>query len=164
MKELRFDKTAWENLKKVCEAGYPKEVCGLLFGKDRGNKVVKIEALSNILNGQHANRLGALVKAGSVSLPQDRMGRGGAFEFAIDPEEHHKKLSRAEREGCDQIGVFHSHPDHPARPSATDEAQPFLSGWSNIIVAIDQGKFKEARSWVRESETAPFQEQPILVE
>ena len=33
MKELRFDVRAWEDLKKVCEAGYPKEACGLLFGK-----------------------------------------------------------------------------------------------------------------------------------
>lgn len=159
-----FDKKAWENLKKVCEGGYPKEVCGLLFAKDGGNKVAKIETLANVLDEKHAVRLEALVKVGAVSLPKERMGRGGAFEFVIDPEEHYRKTSQAAKEGYDQIGVFHSHPDHPPRPSETDTAQPLLSGWSNIIVAVDGGKFREARSWLRDSEDTPFQEQTILVE
>ncbi len=164
MKNLIFDRAAWENLKKVCEAGYPKEVCGLLFGKDGGKKISRIEALSNVLEEKYAPRLKSLVQAGAVSLSQDRMGRGGAFEFVIDPEEHFKKVNEAGKEGLDQVGVFHSHPDHPAEPSTTDASQPMLSGWSNIIVAVHGGKFKEARSWVRDLEDDPFQEEKIIVE
>ena len=145
------------------EAGYPKEVCGLLFGKDGDGPVTKVEILSNVLDEKHAARLEALKAAGAVNLPENRMGRGGAFEFLIDPEEHYRKVTAAQKEGLDQTGLFHSHPDHPAQPSATDAAQPMLSGWSNIIVAVHQGKFKEARAFVRETENSAFQPQEIVV-
>ena len=170
MKALIFDKTEWEKLKAVCERGYPKEVCGLLFGKPGGNgnaednKVVKIEALENVLDGKHSLRLEELMKVGAVSINAERAGKGGYFEFLIDPREHYEKTAKASAEGLDQIGVFHSHPDHPAVPSPTDASQPYLAGWSNIIVAVHRGKFNEARSWTREKEDSSFQEEKILVE
>ena len=150
-------------------AGYPREVCGIVLGRpqDQGSdfhRVARVEILSNILEAQHAARLESLVQAGLIALPKERLERSGAFEFAIDPQEHCQKILKAEREGLDQIGVFHSHPDHPAVPSATDAAQPFLSGWSNLIVSIHDGKFKAARSWYRKSEGDPFQEQKIFIE
>ena len=163
MSELLFDKAEWEKLKKVCEQGYPREVCGLLFGKPGENKVLKIEVLQNVLLEKHAQRLKELLSAGAVALPKERLAGGGAFEFLIDPSEHYGKISEAAKNGLDQIGLFHSHPDHPARPSATDASQPFLSGWANIIVAVHQGKFKEARSWFRKTEGNSFQEQSILL-
>src|SRR5207244_765987 len=86
-KMLAFDKRAWENLQKACEAGYPREVCGLLFGSD--GMVSKIEVLSNVLDEKYKARLEALLNAGTVNLPKERLGRGGAFEFLIDPEEHY---------------------------------------------------------------------------
>lgn len=163
MKPLEFEKSAWDNMIVASEAGYPKEVCGLLFGKEGGNTISRVEILSNVLEESFSSRLKELVKARAVSLPQDRMGRGGAFEFLIDPAEHQRTILKAAIDGFDQIGLFHSHPDHPAEPSATDAAQPMLSGWSNIIVAVHQGKFKEARSFVRETENSPFQQQEIVV-
>ena len=167
MRELVFDRKEWEGLLQASEAGYPREVCGLLFGppgeNPESNRVTKIALLENILQEKHAGRLKELVARQAVALPEERMGRGGAYEFLIDPQEHFQKILEAQKEGLDQVGLFHSHPDHPARPSPTDQAQPFLSGWSNIIVAVDQGKFKEARSWFRKSEDASFQEETILI-
>jgi L-ascorbate metabolism protein UlaG (beta-lactamase superfamily) len=69
----------------------------------------------------------------------------------------------AEKEGLDVVGILHTHPDHPARPSATDAAQPLLAGWSNVIVSVQKGHFAEARSWYRDEETAPFVEEVIEV-
>ena len=163
MKPLAFTQEAWKKMISASEAGYPKEVCGLLFGKGGDGQVARVDILSNILDEKHALRLIALKDAGAVTLPEDRIGRGGAFEFLIDPEEHYHKVSQAEKEGFDQVGLFHSHPDHPAEPSATDASQPMLAGWANIIVAVHKGKFKEAGAFVRETEKSPFQPQEIVV-
>lgn len=169
MRKLIFDKKEWGKLQKVCEEGYPKEVCGLILGKvdissDSQKKVARIECLENILNGKHPQRLAELVRAEAISISKERAVQGGNFEFVIDPQEHYEKVLKAQSEGLDQIGIFHSHPDHPAMPSATDASQPFLAGWSNIIVAVHKGKFKEARSWFREIEDSTFQEENIFVE
>lgn len=162
MNDLKFTAAEWDRLRQVSEAGYPREVCGLLFGSSM-DQVSRVVVLQNILREEHSERLKHLVSRGAVALPQERLGRGGAYEFLIDPEEHFQRIMEAQKDGLDQVGLFHSHPDHPAQPSATDAAQPFLAGWSNIIVAVQGGKFKEARSWFRNSESDPFQEQKILV-
>ena len=169
MRQLSFDKKQWEILREVCEQGYPKEVCGLLFGRPQsGNglekRVEKIAVLENVLDGKHSKRLNELMEAGVISINKERALKGGCFEFVIDPKEHYEKISQAMKDGLDQIGLFHSHPDHPAAPSATDAAQPFLAGWSNVIAAVHGGKFKEAKSWFREIEQASFQEEKILVQ
>ena len=164
MRELIFEPLAWKNLKEVCEAGYPKEVCGLLLGKEGGHTVERIEVLNNILAEKSKSLLDKLFSTESVALPSERLGRGGAFEFLIDPGEYQKKLSMAQIfDGLDQIGIFHSHPDHPAEPSATDVSQPMLAGWSNIIVAVHRGKVAAVRSWFREDEGSAFQEERILL-
>ena len=67
----------------------------------------------------------------------------------------------AEKENLDVVGLYHTHPDHPPRPSPTDESQPMLSGWINVIVAVHGGKFKEAKAWLRDDELKPFAEVPI---
>ncbi len=170
MRTLFFNDEPWKKLKKVCEAGYPREVCGLLFGKissnghGHGPRVEKAEVLENILEEKHRKRLLELIEVGTVTIPKERALKGGFFEFLVDPKEHYQKISDALKEGLDQIGLFHSHPDHPPKPSPTDASQPFLVGWSNIIVAVDKGKFSEARSWYRDSEDSPFQEEEIFVQ
>ena len=165
--KLFFDKEAWDAMVSACEKGYPREVCGLLFGGSQEIpefKVERVVILDNLLLEQHAERLKELVEADAVALPSERMKRGGAFEFLIDPQQHCQAILEANKQGLDQLGLFHSHPDHPAVPSPTDAAQPFLSGWSNIVVAVHGGKFKEARSWLRKTEQDPFQEQKIVIE
>jgi proteasome lid subunit RPN8/RPN11 len=79
----------------------------------------------------------------------------------MDPAAFQPGCLDAEKEGLDVVGILHTHPDHPAQPSATDAAQPLLAGWSNVIVSVQKGRFVEARSWVRDEESAPFIEEPI---
>jgi len=166
-KPLEFEKNVWERMIQASEAGYPKEVCGLLFGKEGSPTVSRVEILSNILEERFFSRLKELAQAQGVSLPQSRMGRGGAFEFVIDPREHQRAVLKAAIEGFDQMGLFHSHPDHSPKPSATDASQPMLAGWANVIVSVTQGKVKDADkdicSWRRETEDSPFQSQEIVV-
>jgi proteasome lid subunit RPN8/RPN11 len=61
------------------------------------------------------------------------------------------------------LGVFHSHPDHPNRPSEFDRewAMPWLS---YIITSVQDGKTVESRSWLLSEDRSQFVEEVIMVE
>jgi proteasome lid subunit RPN8/RPN11 len=71
--------------------------------------------------------------------------------YLIAPDD----LRRLEREvraaGEEIVGYYHSHPDHPARPSAfdTEHAWPW---YSYLIVRVDRGHAAELASWVLDDE------------
>ena len=51
------------------------------------------------------------------------------------------RIQREGRErGEDIIGFYHSHPDHPARWSATDFAEAHWIGCSYVITSVEKGK------------------------
>ena len=60
------------------------------------------------------------------------------------------------------LGFYHSHPNHPARPSEydRDHGWPF---YSYVIVSILDGKPDEMTSWVLNEQTNAFDKQPINV-
>ena len=60
------------------------------------------------------------------------------------------------------IGVFHSHPDHPNKPSEFDMewAQPFFS---YIITSVDTGKAIESKSWRLLDDRSRFEEEKIKI-
>jgi len=66
---------------------------------------------------------------------------------------------RKRKPGC--FGPLSHAPDHPPLPSKTDESQPMLSGWINVIASVHGGKFKEAKAWWREDDAKPFLETPL---
>jgi len=133
---LVFSKESWKRFQTVCEAAYPFEGCGLLIGPldSTEKKVETVVELKNMLREQ---------------------GRG-RFDFTFSPQEFMEKQHEIESRSLDIIGIYHTHPDHPARPSPTDEGQPMLSGWINVIAAVHGGRFKEARAWWRDDEQQPF--------
>lgn len=142
------------------DKAYPHEGCGLLVGKfsSQGIKtVVRFAPLSNELLVRTIDE--------APTLPKDRQGAGaGKTEFVMSADEFNREMLKAEKEDLDVIGVVHTHPDHPPRPSKIDASQPFLSQWSNIIVSVEKGKTKEMKSWFREDDNNPFLEEKIRVE
>ena len=133
-------------LKDYCEKEYPNEACGLLTGS---------------LSDQTAEtkRVQDIVPLENVLLREGR----GRFDFAFLPEDFARQERAAEAAGFDVIGLFHSHPDHPPRPSKTDEGQPMLSGWVNVIASVHGGTFKEAKAWWRDEDARPFSEVLLTV-
>ncbi len=121
-------------------AAYPNECCGILFGRDVGNerRVERLEAVTN-------------------SFAADEQ----YHRFSIKPED----LMRAEKSaaGAGQLvlGFYHSHPDHPARPSETDRqaAWPF---YSYVIVSIANGEPLDMTCWVLDEATERFAKQEIV--
>jgi proteasome lid subunit RPN8/RPN11 len=115
---LRRDLEAW------ARAGYPHEACGLLLGRSNGEDVyAKVVTQARNLNVERA---------------RDR--------YELDPEDFLRADARARREGIEIVGVWHTHPDHPARPSETDLVQAW-ERWSYLILSVNGSGVGEARAW-----------------
>ena len=52
----------------------------------------------------------------------------------------------ARDQGLEIVGIWHSHPDHPAEPSVTDLASAW-GGWSYLIASISLKGMQDLRSW-----------------
>lgn len=85
-------------------------------------------------------------------------------------EQHHRYLItahdmlhgeiEAEKLGFDVIGIFHSHPDHPAQASEYDREYA-LPWYSYLIISVQKGQATAARSWVLSDDRAKFVEESI---
>jgi proteasome lid subunit RPN8/RPN11 len=94
---------------------YPHECCGALLGKDEPRE---IRALFPMINRRDDS-------------PRNR--------FSVTPQDVIEAEKAARQQGLDVVGWYHSHPDHPARPSQydRDHAWPW---YSYIIVSVAEGK------------------------
>ena len=120
-------------------AAYPNECCGILIGSDKARKVDRIVPMANAFD------------------PQERYHR-----FSIDPLLLASTEESAAAEGKAVIGFYHSHPDHPARPSEYDRTHvPPWNFYSHIIVAIEKKRPAAMTCWVFNEETEQFDEQSI---
>jgi proteasome lid subunit RPN8/RPN11 len=118
---LRIGSVLRAALRDHGQAAYPKECCGLLIGRDEGDDVVVTQVLP------------------SVNLDPD----GGTRAFEVDPElilTWHKRL-RGTPERI--VGHYHSHPNEPARPSATDLERAWEPGMIWLILSVGRGKLTE---------------------
>jgi proteasome lid subunit RPN8/RPN11 len=106
----------------AAEAAYPQECCGLLVGHRQPNGVVTVVRV-------HA----------SANLRPQR----GRFE--IDPGLW-VDLSRALGKGPHQVvGLYHSHPDGPAQPSAVDLKAAWGEELVWLIAAVTAASEGDAR-------------------
>ena len=123
------------------EHSYPHEGAGLLLGSDDGprREVVALLPLENRREGE-ARRRGYHL---------------GARDLAEGEAE-------AERRGLQVVGVFHSHPDHPAQPSETDRALA-LPWFSYIITSVKGGRANESRSWRLLDDRTGFSEEALVI-
>lgn len=124
-------------MKQHAETDYPNECCGFFYGLDGEVRQVKIvREVKNTKEGDRGKR------------------------FQIDPLDYQKAEKYAINHDLDLLGVYHSHPDHPAEPSEHDQkvAMPWFS---YIIISVENGKATHTRSW-RLNEKRQFKEETIL--
>lgn len=124
------------------EQAYPDEGAGFLLGASSENGIRAVQAIVPLTNSREA---------------EARHNR-----YLITPEDYLKAELEADRLGLSLIGVFHSHPDHPNRPSEYDRewAQPFFS---YIITSVRSGKAVESRSWRLTEDRSKFEEEEISI-
>ena len=99
---------------------YPNECCGALFGRE--GEISATFALPNTTD------------------------EGPRRRFLVRPQDYREAERRAAERGVELLGFYHSHPDHPARPSQydLDHAWPVFS---YIIVSVRAGVREDMTSW-----------------
>ena len=125
------------------ERDYPHECCGLLLGaftQDGAKACREIYPISN---------------AREEEAKRNR--------FLIRPEELMRGEKYASSKDLEVVGFYHSHPDHPAVPSAYDleHAWPV---YSYVVVAVAKGRAGDLRSWEMQADRSRFHEEEILEE
>ena len=117
MNKIAISLEALEQIRAHGELSYPDEGAGLLLGKTRD---------------------GARVVLGVHSLENRRVGEARRKRYLIEAAEILRSGEQAESKGLEVVGVFHSHPDHPARPSDTDREWA-LPWYSYVITSVERG-------------------------
>jgi len=119
-----FTDDALEAMHKASEAGYPHEVCGLLIGRlEEGRWLVEEARQIENLNRERA-----------------------ADRFQLDPAGYQAVDRQLRGSGKEIIGVFHSHPDCPAKPSPTDLENAW-EGFIYPIISVCDGKVASQLNW-----------------
>lgn len=82
--------------------------------------------------------------------------------FDFDPKEHLAVQRRARERGLEVVGFYHSHPDHPARPSQYDLDHAAWPGYSYVIVSVGKGVAGDANSFELAEDRSHFIQEAIL--
>ena len=132
---------------------YPHECCGALLGRDSG--MVGETDSEKVAATPQREILGLfpLVNRREDS-PRNRFSVTSDDVLAADKE--------ARAHGLDVVGWYHSHPDHPARPSEydRDHAWPW---YSYIIVSVQNGAPQEMTSWRLNDDRQEFSPEGIEI-
>jgi proteasome lid subunit RPN8/RPN11 len=136
---IRFENpAALEQMLEQAKQIFPDECCGFLYGTEDGQgdrQVLEALAVNN-------------------AKPGDKRRR-----FEIGAKDYLRAEQYAEEKNLLLLGIYHSHPNHPAIPSEHDRvaAQPYFS---YIIVSVMQGNIDHIRSW-RLNDAYRFEEEPV---
>jgi proteasome lid subunit RPN8/RPN11 len=131
MPVLALEADAEQEIRRHGAETYPNECCGALIAD--GDRIVEAFRLPNTT------------------------AEGPRRRFMIGPQDYRLAEARASERRGTLAGFYHSHPDHPARPSATDLAQ----AWPNltyIIVAVREGTPEDLKSWRLLEDRTGFEE------
>ncbi len=113
---------------------FPHECCGALLG--RAGVVHDAYALANTTE------------------------EGPRRRFLVRPDDYRLAEKRAGETGLELLGFYHSHPDHPARPSQYDLDHAWPS-FSYVIVAVMAGEDTLLTSWRLKEDRSAFDEEPV---
>ncbi len=86
--------------------------------------------------------------------------------YEIAPEDLLRLQREARAAGLDIAGFYHSHPDHPARPSETDRrmaAEGLSNGVVHMVVHVDGSGHAVPSAWVFRDASQAFEEEPLEV-
>ena len=133
-----------EKIRRHGEETYPHECCGALLGRDansEGRPEREILELYPLVNRRDDS-------------PRNR--------FSVAPGDVMDADKAAAARGLDVVGWYHSHPDHPARPSEYDREHAW-PWYSYIIVSVPKGAAGEMTSWRLQDDRSGYEKERIEV-
>ena len=129
---LSLSRNDCRRIQAAAAAAYPAEGCGLLAG-------VAADAAAEGSEEVTCWRVTRVVPSCNLLNQKDRFEIDPAVRFA---------LMRDLRGGPERlIGHYHSHPDGPACPSATDRAMAFEPELIWVIVAVANGRAETIKAY-----------------
>jgi len=129
-----------EQIRSHGQETYPHECCGVLFGSQDGElrTVTEVRRQANERKDSRENR------------------------FLITPEQFRDAERAARKAGLLMLGIYHSHPDSPARPSEydRDHAWPW---YSYLITSVGRRAAGESRAWQLRDDRSGFDPRDLEV-
>jgi proteasome lid subunit RPN8/RPN11 len=127
---LVLDAGIADAIRRHGEEAYPHECCGALVG--RNDSAAAVVALPNTTE------------------------EGPRRRFLVRPSDYRLAEQRAGELGAELLGFYHSHPDHPARPSQYD----LDHAWPNfayVIVSVAAGAAADMTVWWLKDDRTTFE-------
>jgi len=113
------------------EETFPHECCGALVGK--GDEVTAAVPLPNTTE------------------------EGPRRRFLVRPSDYRAAEQQASALGGELLGFYHSHPDHPARPSQFDLDHAWPT-FAYVIVSVMSGAARDMTVWFLKEDRSSFDE------
>jgi proteasome lid subunit RPN8/RPN11 len=139
---LRLAKNLEQEIRDHGARDYPNECCGAMLGTDNDAAGREVRSLFPLINRRDDS-------------PRNR--------FSITPEDFRAAEKAAAERGLDLLGWYHSHPDHPARPSEFDREHAW-PWYSYVIVSVDGGAPRDLTSWQLEDDRSRFQPETVVLD
>jgi proteasome lid subunit RPN8/RPN11 len=136
---IRFSPGAFNEIRAHLESVYPDEGAGFLLGYQDGELRTVESALPQ-----------------PNEFEEDQRGR----RYLIEPKDMLAAEKYADEHGYQILGIFHSHPDHPAEPSSYD-LEWSLPWFSYVITSVESGKAVTTRGWRLTDDRDRFYEEKI---
>lgn len=119
---------------------YPHECCGALLGADEEG-MREVADLYPLVNRREDS-------------PRNR--------FSVEADDVRAAEAAARQKGLQLIGWYHSHPDHPARPSEYDREHAW-PWYSYVIISIVNEQPKELTCWRLRDDRTVFEPEEMAV-
>lgn len=117
---------------------YPEESCGFLIGR-----------------GEEPRQVIEAIRARNAAT------EGRRTRYTVDPLELLRADDAARARQLDLIGIYHSHPDHPAAPSDFDRSRA-VSWYTYVIVSAVRGTPKQATAWRFDEAEGAFKSEVLV--
>jgi len=128
-----------EKINSHARQAYPEECCGILLGRIQDSQKVVMDVVE-FENAQQDNK---------------------ERRYLITAEEYVHAEKVAQARGLEVLGFYHSHPDHPARPSQYDQENAW-TWFSYLITRVEKGEPAESTCWVLREDRSAFDEEKLI--
>jgi proteasome lid subunit RPN8/RPN11 len=135
---LTIPSSLLELIKAHAVDAYPNECSGLIVGLYDKQVAKKIYPMKNV----HAD--------------------GTHNRYRIEPKEYLLVEKQARAAGLDVIGIYHSHPDVPAKPSRYDTEHAWPA-YAYVIVSVAKSKVDHLLAWRLRDDRSGFDQVELRV-
>ncbi len=137
--QVQIDPAALEVIYKHAREAFPDECCGFMYGGEQnGRQITVARRVGNAKEGDQRRR------------------------FEISPLDYMQAERYALENDLELLGIYHSHPQHPAIASVHDleKAMPYFS---YVIVSVLDGEIDDIKSWKLQEKERQFDEEEVIL-